>query len=180
MTGVQTCALPISPLFILPQFSLRQRPAFFSDHFSLRQRPRFLSCPFLFAAAPHFFTALFSLRQRPLFLYCPFLVAAAPHFLYCPGSRCGSATLFLLTISRCGSAPHFLPISRCGSARAFYTYQFSLRQRRSEEHTSELQSPVPISYAVFCLTKKKTITKKSPADILITSQHHFPLLSPFI
>jgi len=26
--------------------------------------------------------------------------------------------------------------------------------RRSEEHTSELQSPVPISYAVFCLTKK--------------------------
>ena len=27
---------------------------------------------------------------------------------------------------------------------------------RSEEHTSELQSPVPISYAVFCLKKKKT------------------------
>ena len=28
-------------------------------------------------------------------------------------------------------------------------------QGRSEEHTSELQSPVPISYAVFCLKKKK-------------------------
>src|SRR5213079_3601667 len=27
---------------------------------------------------------------------------------------------------------------------------------RSEEHTSELQSPVVISYAVFCLKKKKT------------------------
>ena len=27
---------------------------------------------------------------------------------------------------------------------------------RSEEHTSELQSPVPISYAVFCLKKHKT------------------------
>ena len=27
--------------------------------------------------------------------------------------------------------------------------------QRSEEHTSELQSPVPISYAVFCLKKKK-------------------------
>ena len=26
---------------------------------------------------------------------------------------------------------------------------------RSEEHTSELQSPVRISYAVFCLKKKK-------------------------
>ena len=29
---------------------------------------------------------------------------------------------------------------------------------RSEEHTSELQSPVPISYAVFCLKKKKEQT----------------------
>ena len=27
---------------------------------------------------------------------------------------------------------------------------------RSEEHTSELQSPVPISYAVFCLKKKNS------------------------
>ena len=31
-------------------------------------------------------------------------------------------------------------------------------QDRSEEHTSELQSPVPISYAVFCLKKKKKKT----------------------
>src|SRR3546814_9679495 len=29
---------------------------------------------------------------------------------------------------------------------------------RSEEHTSELQSLMRISYAVFCLTKKNTIT----------------------
>src|SRR3546814_13113119 len=33
------------------------------------------------------------------------------------------------------------------------------RQRRSEEHTSELQSLMRISYAVFCL-KKKIQTKK--------------------
>src|SRR3546814_5722747 len=31
-----------------------------------------------------------------------------------------------------------------------------LRQLRSEEHTSELQSLMRISYAVFCLKKKKT------------------------
>src|SRR3546814_4629170 len=31
---------------------------------------------------------------------------------------------------------------------------------RSEEHTSELQSLMRISYAVFCLTKKKTHTKQ--------------------
>src|SRR3546814_6278022 len=33
-------------------------------------------------------------------------------------------------------------------------------RRRSEEHTSELQSLMRISYAVFCLKKKKT-TKNS-------------------
>src|SRR3546814_6664752 len=33
------------------------------------------------------------------------------------------------------------------------------RDRRSEEHTSELQSLMRISYAVFCLKKKKTKTK---------------------
>src|SRR3546814_4081028 len=31
-----------------------------------------------------------------------------------------------------------------------------LRSNRSEEHTSELQSLMRISYAVFCLKKKKT------------------------
>src|SRR3546814_4485874 len=30
---------------------------------------------------------------------------------------------------------------------------------RSEEHTSELQSLMRISYAVFCLTKKKTVSQ---------------------
>src|SRR3546814_10530696 len=34
-----------------------------------------------------------------------------------------------------------------------------LASSRSEEHTSELQSLMRISYAVFCLKKKKTITK---------------------
>src|SRR6187200_3579499 len=35
------------------------------------------------------------------------------------------------------------------------------RDQRSEEHTSELQSPDTISYAVFCLKKKKTTNKKT-------------------
>src|SRR3546814_2552638 len=34
----------------------------------------------------------------------------------------------------------------------------SFRRDRSEEHTSELQSLMRISYAVFCLTKKTTKT----------------------
>src|SRR6188768_4541694 len=32
---------------------------------------------------------------------------------------------------------------------------------RSEEHTSDLQSPIDISYAVFCLKKKKNKQKKT-------------------
>src|SRR3546814_9107931 len=37
---------------------------------------------------------------------------------------------------------------------AFDTLAESVVQRRSEEHTSELQSLMRISYAVFCLKKK--------------------------
>src|SRR3546814_5697265 len=36
-----------------------------------------------------------------------------------------------------------------------YQWRCSLRSMRSEEHTSELQSLMRISYAVFCLKKKK-------------------------
>ncbi len=38
---------------------------------------------------------------------------------------------------------------------------YLIAKARSEEHTSELQSPVPISYAVFCLKKKKKKKKKN-------------------
>src|SRR3546814_5600419 len=36
---------------------------------------------------------------------------------------------------------------------------------RSEEHTSELQSLMRISYAVFCLKKKKTTTNTNAHDV---------------
>src|SRR3546814_6606987 len=36
---------------------------------------------------------------------------------------------------------------------------------RSEEHTSELQSLMRNSYAVFCLKKKKTIIKTNHSDL---------------
>src|SRR3546814_8867176 len=40
---------------------------------------------------------------------------------------------------------------------------------RSEEHTSELQSLMRISYAVFCLTKQ--ITPPNPSNIRLPSTH---------
>src|SRR3546814_4881550 len=42
--------------------------------------------------------------------------------------------------------------------------------RRSEEHTSELQSLMRISYAVFCLKKKKNNTQKSPIQTISVEQ----------
>src|SRR3546814_10893327 len=42
---------------------------------------------------------------------------------------------------------------------------------RSEEHTSELQSLIRISYAVFCLKKKKHIYKLLHTDYNTTSTH---------
>src|SRR3546814_3894181 len=41
---------------------------------------------------------------------------------------------------------------------------------RSEEHTSELQSLMRISYAVFCLKKKKTKTQAKNSTAQITPQ----------
>src|SRR3546814_10876457 len=45
-----------------------------------------------------------------------------------------------------------------------------LRVNRSEEHTSELQSLMRISYAVFCLKKKKN--NNTLTAILNTNKHH--------
>src|SRR3546814_6343451 len=43
--------------------------------------------------------------------------------------------------------------------------------RRSEEHTSELQSLMRISYAVFCLKKKKNSTSTTILYYTITYHH---------
>src|SRR3546814_5238559 len=74
------------------------------------------------------------------------------------GERTGAATrrkdAFQKTLSRTGRAarasraPPWPPRRPCPSRRA--------GRARSEEHTSELQSLMRISYAVFCLKKKTT------------------------
>src|SRR3546814_2740008 len=45
----------------------------------------------------------------------------------------------------------------------------SLKWARSEEHTSELQSLMRISYAVFCLNKKKRLTIREQRNATTTS-----------
>src|SRR3546814_958100 len=44
---------------------------------------------------------------------------------------------------------------------AYNAREVAIVQPRSEEHTSELQSLMRNSYAVFCLNKKKTLTQNT-------------------
>src|SRR3546814_1397777 len=55
-----------------------------------------------------------------------------------------------------GNGPHQLFLG--GQYRANPSGGYGIRAGRSEEHTSELQSLMRISYAVFCLQKKKLKT----------------------
>src|SRR3546814_4070657 len=50
--------------------------------------------------------------------------------------------------------------------------EFKQMLDRSEEHTSELQSLMRISYAVFCLKKKKHKASKMRIDINLPVQHN--------
>src|SRR3546814_6316289 len=51
-------------------------------------------------------------------------------------------------------------VARNGSRRDRIVIPAKAGMTRSEEHTSELQSLMRISYAVFCLKKKKTTKRK--------------------
>src|SRR3546814_9001876 len=52
----------------------------------------------------------------------------------------------------------------------------ALGKTRSEEHTSELQSLMRISYAVFCLQKKKNNTNKPV--VYMSTYHHKECIPP--
>src|SRR3546814_1834118 len=72
---------------------------------------------------------------------------------------------------RCDDDPEAIVRRSCHPPR--FSCRYNTRERhtiaayivrppfRSEEHTSELQSLMRISYAVFCLKKKKTKYKKT-------------------
>src|SRR3546814_6336655 len=97
---------------------------------------------------------------------------------------CGTLLLLLRSIRNrwsAGSVPQGMnyrcacPSSQCGPFLcSFLQFQGRDRRRtrrvygRSEEHTSELQSLMRISYAVFCL-KQKTLPTHHPSD---TTHHH--------
>src|SRR3546814_3843775 len=57
-------------------------------------------------------------------------------------------------LQRKGKAAHLIPADQAVACTLLYIGP-GQRLPRSEEHTSELQSLMRISYAVFCLKKKK-------------------------
>src|SRR3546814_9483154 len=77
--------------------------------------------------------------------------------------------------------PHTIPLTEHAlslletlkphSGHREYVFPSDRNPRRSEEHTSELQSLMRISYAVFCLKKKKqkTTNKKTSSHNKIAS-----------
>src|SRR3546814_4708866 len=126
VTGVQTCALPIScpptKRGLSPILTIARRGG-------SSRRP----CP---GACP---------RWRWPITFSTFHAPSVPSWsaMRCVGCGVGPES---------GSARP----ARCGSAKGSGGKPSGgSRCRRSEEHTSELQSLMRISYAVFCLKKKK-------------------------
>src|ERR1044071_3427691 len=60
-------------------------------------------------------------------------------------------------------------MSRYGAAVPWHRVVTASGRTRSEEHTSELQSRVDISYAVFCLKKKKPTHQRESAHEKLTT-----------
>src|SRR3546814_4454210 len=76
--------------------------------------------------------------------------------LYQTGSMRGSQRHHIGTLAKKQSVNNSPTVP---SRAVSWLRQRDLRCQRSEEHTSELQSLMRISYAVFCLKKKKTNTQ---------------------
>src|SRR3546814_4515654 len=72
---------------------------------------------------------------------------------------------------------HFRGLAAEAEHHSGFHRRYSAFQMRSEEHTSELQSLMRISYAVFCLKKKKkheSVTEKyTNHNNINTNKHHF-------
>src|SRR3546814_4885525 len=74
-------------------------------------------------------------------------------------------------IERCGLA-HLGPCAaKAVACLPVIVFEDIPMNRRSEEHTSELQSLMRISYAVFCLKKKKTQTITTRIRTIENNKH---------
>src|SRR3546814_3815551 len=70
----------------------------------------------------------------------------------------GATGLSVMEVIRDNGVDELLAL--CGGCLSCATCHVHIDPRRSEEHTSELQSLMRISYAVFCLKKKTSHTHR--------------------
>src|SRR3546814_7490239 len=83
-------------------------------------------------------------------------------------------TKFINTMRQESVVEQLLPLAadalKMEKGQHSWDYIYEPDAQRSEEHTSELQSLMRISYAVFCLKKKNNSTKSK--TILVDSTHY--------
>src|SRR3546814_7851807 len=101
-----------------------------------------------------------------------------------PHPSCMSDSMFSIALPLARSPRPFRVIPGFGITLGFTLLYLSLLvliPLRSEEHTSELQSLMRISYAVFCLKKKKKTTKRTKHKTDHNKQNHTtPKTEPYI
>src|SRR3546814_5019041 len=138
----------------------------------IRRPPRSTRTDTLFPYTTLFRSAKLSplrLSSRPSDRRFPLLEERAPGTVVGPGARRRHRPLYLFSSShagkvRAGEDPS-LPARPRGCEKGNEVCAFAgifdagIAHARSEEHTSELQSLMRISYAVFCLNTKKQYTR---------------------
>src|SRR3546814_9088539 len=81
--------------------------------------------------------------------------------------QASAATILRRAVAARGFQPYLLDgVTGSGKTEVYFEAIAEAVEKRSEEHTSELQSLMRISYAVFCLKKKKK--KKHTPNTRIT------------
>src|SRR3546814_8788069 len=115
--------------------------------FMIRRPPRSTRTDTLFP-----YTTLFRSRCMPFWKPC---VSA-------PLRYARTLCRFLISVT-----PHAFVRAPATTTRCAWVVTLRLAGR-SEEHTSELQSLMRISYAVFCLKKKKHNTQTTTENIIVT------------
>src|SRR3546814_4739541 len=81
--------------------------------------------------------------------------------------------------ARYAQSPHIRPcyVLRSFLPHSMRSHRIFANEPRSEEHTSELQSLMRISYAVFCLKKKKNNKHKTITTHIPRQAHNMTLIS---
>src|SRR3546814_18332431 len=96
-----------------------------------------------------------STRFIVMFVFFFFLMIRRPPRSTRTDTLFPSTTLFRAAVFGEQHVADLLGLDRIADHQRHDVRRRSHHRQRSEEHTSELQSLMRISYAVFCLTKKK-------------------------